>query len=375
MKSKYELTISTDYVPDWTYVEAVRELFQNAIDNESVNEENKMLIEYKDNTLTIANKTSKLTLDSLLLGSSTKRDDPKTIGQHGEGYKIAFMVLLREGKEVTVLNYGANEIWTTKIVNSRRYNGAKVIQIEVEKNPIWKKTPNNDLSIVVNGITEEEYSKVVEANLFLQTDLNASEYAKYGRVLFDEEHKGKIFVKGLFVASMPILKLEYGYDFTTEGIKLDRDRRLVDSFNVRWYASSIWATLASDKEYTDKIKEMVLNDVPDVQYIASNNTSNLGMVADGIIDALKKTHGNKVYPVDSDSEFRAAKRAGLYPVIVSSTIKNVARVSSYMIEKSEIEDNDVLKRIKDFRDNIESKLTDEELEELNSIIEDFEDQL
>ena len=153
MKSKYELTISTGYVPKWTYIEAVRELFQNAIDNEAVNSENKMSVCYADDKLLIANKTSKLTLDSLLLGSSTKRDDERTIGQHGEGYKIAFMVLLREGKSVTVYNYGANEIWTTKIVNSRRYNGAQVIQIEVEKNPIWKKAPDKDLTIEIGGIS------------------------------------------------------------------------------------------------------------------------------------------------------------------------------------------------------------------------------
>lgn len=375
MKSKYELTISTGYVPDWTYVEAVRELFQNAIDNESVNENNKMLIEYKDNTLTIANKTSKLTLDSLLLGSSTKRDDPKTIGQHGEGYKIAFMVLLREGKSVTVLNYGANEIWTTKVVNSRRYNGAQVIQIEVEKNPIWKKTPNSDLSIVVDNITEEEYGHIVDANLFLQKNLKASSNTSYGRVLFDEQHKGKVFVKGLFVANMPILKLNYGYDFTTEGIKLDRDRRLVDSFNVRWYASRIWYDLSNDSKYIDKITEMIMNDEADVQFIASNATGNLKLVANNVIDTLKKRHGDKVYPVDTDSDFRAAKRAGLHPVIVSSTIKNVAEVSQYMKETCEFENASITERIKAFRDSIESKLTDEELKELDSIIEDIEDQL
>ena len=100
MKSKYELTISTKYVPDWTYVEAVRELLQNAIDNEAVDENNKYEAVYlaDEEKLNISNKSSKLTLDTLLLGVSTKRDDNRTIGQHGEGYKIAFMVLAREGK-------------------------------------------------------------------------------------------------------------------------------------------------------------------------------------------------------------------------------------------------------------------------------------
>lgn len=44
--TKFELTISTNYVPDWTYVEALRELFQNALDQQTENPANKMLFEY-----------------------------------------------------------------------------------------------------------------------------------------------------------------------------------------------------------------------------------------------------------------------------------------------------------------------------------------
>ena len=80
MASKYELTISTNYVPDWTYIEAFRELFQNAIDNEITNPDNKMgfsFIPYDEGSETgvgdvvISNKSSSLDASSLLLGSTT----------------------------------------------------------------------------------------------------------------------------------------------------------------------------------------------------------------------------------------------------------------------------------------------------------------
>ena len=108
MVSEYELAISTGYVPDWGVTEAFRELFQNALDNEITNPENKMEWKYnKDSeTLTISNKTSVLQAETLLLGSSTKTNDKYTIGKHGEGYKIAFMVLLRNNKSIRVYNYG-----------------------------------------------------------------------------------------------------------------------------------------------------------------------------------------------------------------------------------------------------------------------------
>lgn len=53
-------------------------------------------------TLKVSNKTSVLKAESLLLGCGTKHDSTNTIGKHGEGYKITFMVLLRSSKRITV---------------------------------------------------------------------------------------------------------------------------------------------------------------------------------------------------------------------------------------------------------------------------------
>lgn len=45
---KYELSISADYVPGWGVTEAVREFFQNSIDEETRDSSNKMLFEYDE---------------------------------------------------------------------------------------------------------------------------------------------------------------------------------------------------------------------------------------------------------------------------------------------------------------------------------------
>ena len=121
------------------------EIFQNALDNEIANPENKMGFNYDEENqrLTISNKTSVLNPESLLLGSSTKRDDKDTIGKHGEGYKIAFMVLLREGKDIKVYNYSAREIWETRLVKAKRYNNRLVPTIFINKQAIWNKVPNS----------------------------------------------------------------------------------------------------------------------------------------------------------------------------------------------------------------------------------------
>ena len=125
---KYELSISADYVPDWGTTEAMREFFQNAIDEETRDSSNKMFFEYDPNEqiVRIGNKHSDLDIKTLLFGVTTKKEDREMIGNHGEGYKIATVVLLRMGKSVVFRNYCRKEIWRPRLVKSRKYDGVMV---------------------------------------------------------------------------------------------------------------------------------------------------------------------------------------------------------------------------------------------------------
>lgn len=84
---RFELGMSLDYASSWGVAEGVREFFQNALDEEKENPENKMSFFYnvEEGTISISNAKSKLTPKSLLMGSSTKRGNANLIGEHGEG--------------------------------------------------------------------------------------------------------------------------------------------------------------------------------------------------------------------------------------------------------------------------------------------------
>ena len=168
---RYELGMTLDYVSDWGITQAVREILQNCYDEEAVNPENKSFVSYDSDTgvLLIGNKFSSLSTSTLLLGCSSKRDNDKTIGQHGEGYKVATIVLLRNNIGLRILNYANKEVWSAKVVNSKRYN-TKIGVFDVETLGLFSKKPDGDLIFELSGITSEMYRSIIDCDLHFNDD-------------------------------------------------------------------------------------------------------------------------------------------------------------------------------------------------------------
>lgn len=369
--ANYDLTISMDYVPTWGVVEAVRELFQNAVDNEKKQPENKMFFSYEGNALRIGNKTSVLTLDTLLIGNSSKRDDEETIGQHGEGYKIAFMVLLREGKKVTVYNYGNKEVWNTKVVKARRFNGANVPRITVDKKHLWERVPDHDLVIEVEGITGEEYALIVQKNL------NLREYNKYGdlehgEVLLDASEKGNIYVSGLFVCKNDTV--QFGYNFPANRIKLDRDRQLVDTIHILFETSTLWAHLEGKE---DMVGKMLTNNIPDVKYLEYEyiNKESQKKIQIKAVEEFKSQYGEDAVPVVTNEQLKVVVDAGKQtPVMVSSSAyKYMGSAFSYYSKPVVLDkDKKVSEQLKELKEEIRGVLSDRQKESLELLIAEVE---
>lgn len=377
MKSKYELTISLDYVPDWGVTEAVRELFQNAIDNEAVNPANRMTFKRDGDVLTVANKQSKLSLDTLLLGCSSKVGDERTIGQHGEGYKIALVVLLRNNKKVRFLNYGANEIWETRIINSRRYNGAKVVQIEVDKTPIWKRTPDNDLTILVEGITDEEYADIIKSNITLRKReglLKDYVGTPYGDLLLEDSDAGRIYIKGLYVCD--IKGLRYGYNID-RAMKLDRDRGLIAESDAMMETSRIWTGAVYAKpELAELASKLVLEEAADVRYLtylACLNSDGYNKIAEATKSKFIEQNGEDACPVYDDDTRQIALLSGYTPVITRSEVYRLVG-SLYSFDSAVEADSlsDVLSGLKELRDDMKSDGIEEYTDRLGALVSRFE---
>ena len=267
--AKYELSLVKSYVQEWTAEDAIREIIQNAIDESNRVEDNAMSVEYdpEAKTLTVSNKKSVLTHDTLLLGNTSKATDDNMIGKFGEGYKLGILVLTRENHPVVIQNYGLKETWKARFVNSRRWKD-EVLTIFTEKSQVWSKPPHNNLSFVINNVDQMMYDEVVKNTLFLK-DIYTGVYVEdnykktsYGNILFEESEKGRVYVNGLFVITLEDLK--YGYDIKARYIEIGRDRNLIDSYKITKYTTLMWMEIQDDFE--DEIFELAYSEALDFSY-------------------------------------------------------------------------------------------------------------
>lgn len=364
---KYELSISADYVPEWGVVEAVREFFQNALDEEVRDSSNTMFFSYdrENEKLTIGNKHSELDIKSLLLGNTSKNDNPETIGKHGEGYKIAAVVLLRCGKQITFNNYCRREVWRPRLVRSRKYDGMLVPTFFVENAAVWEKVPEHSLLIEIAGVTAEEYEQIKQSNLHLQKYEKVT--TMYGEILTEKSFAGKVYVGGLYICEEP--ELDIGVNFKPNFVRLERDRSMVDSFDIQWYASRMVES-SGDKE---QIKKSMDSYSGKFIYCECVPESLKNEIAEDFINE----NGAKAVPVVDQKDLEMMKKRGWKAVITSRIKRDVILSSEYFkdVEEENRKIRELEKPLYDrfcsFAEKIESKLTEDEVTELYGFLDEL----
>lgn len=358
--SKYELTISSNYVSHWGVVEGVREFFQNAIDEQNSNPNHVMNFDYSEGKLTISNSECKLSINSLLLGNTSKSDG-KSIGQFGEGYKVAIVVLLREGKSVTIHN--GNELWNTRIVNSRRYKD-KVVVVETSKFGIT----GNDLIVEIDGITPEEWDDICESNLLLKGYGQDDIETEYGTLLTDPDDSGKLYVEGLYIGKNSSLK--YGYDYKSKEISLNRDRNIISDFEAKWNASKILAT-----SFKDRIEELhtIINseEYDDARYIDSILNSK---TRDKLFEYFKEKNGDKI-PVSTQEEYDYFKSKGFQPIIVKETVKTIYSDYYSSEYKEKVNDTCLYNKLIEYIESIKDFIPEHKYDEFIELVDECQGEL
>lgn len=281
-----ELPLSRDYVRHWGVREAVKELIQNAIDSDSPFE-----YSFYGDTLTIISRESSLEARTLILGATSKADKADKIGSFGEGYKIALLVLTREGLPVYVRNGYCD--WVPSFVHSENY-GDEVLCIT--EHPAER--VGQGLEFVIGGLSHQQASDIRDSCLLMQDEMDDVIQTSRGSIL--PSRPGKLYVGGLFVCDT---QLSFGYDMKPEYLVLERDRMTVSDFDVKWQAKDMWF---STKQW-DRIAELMEANTPDLEY-ADHGCPEL--VKEACFRQFQKNNPGAI-AVSSQKEMEAAVAKGM----------------------------------------------------------------
>ena len=255
MIKNYEITISPNYVSNWGINEAIREILQNAIDADKNGY--KKSIYYSGDTLYINNEGISLSAKDLILGCSSKSDQDGMIGKYGEGFKLALVVLLRKGMNVYVDNN--DKLWSPSFKVSEQF-GAQVLNIEESGDG-----RREGLTFVISPVDQQLYNSLLNYFPCIDESFGNVVNCDNGQILLDKQFKGKMYVEGLYIQTDD--NFQYGYNFNSDVVELDRDRKAINYYELRALtAQSIVTAEECNKEIFDAITKSCV-DVRDIEEV------------------------------------------------------------------------------------------------------------
>lgn len=318
MGKRYELTITTSYVPNWGQAEVLREILQNGRDAE-IEFGATMTVEHVYRTrdkrpigaVVITNQGTTMNKEVLLLGHTSKAQRSDLIGCYGEGLKIATMAALRLNLQIKIKN--GSESWVPTIARSEKFD-ADVLVFDISGGNKFE----NRVSIEILGIEADEWEKIRKNFLFLCPPAAVVETYE-GKVLLDPNLKGQLFVKGMFVCNDP--KLNFGYDINTADI--DRDRRMISD---KYSATSrlLQAAMATGK-LTDKVYELLCEGASEVDGIFGSWVE--GESRKKLTDKFLSQYGADSIPVETEGEATELGHFGKRGVKVPYNLRSILEVT------------------------------------------------
>ncbi|KAI1378277.1 hypothetical protein F4677DRAFT_466073 [Hypoxylon crocopeplum] len=229
-------------------------------------------------TVDITNRSATLQPWHIDMGGTSKLDDGSQAGVHGEGLKIALLVLLRQPQNHAVRCQSGGFSWVFDFTSQRQLavHLTKMTQAEItaEFSKAMNETnhsllpiaalPNADVKFIIgskaagfdekgmlttrNEVTRADFKKWTRAALFLQNiDNEQIVKTSKGDLILDPRFSGNVYMKGLLLgesqpgrsASITGKLLRYGYNFAAG--ETNRERKAIASANEESHAIfTIW---------------------------------------------------------------------------------------------------------------------------------------
>ena len=205
-RKSYCTNLHHDYVRNWTKREAIREYVANARD------EGEHELTFPDEDTIIVESVGNPQLFHLFaIGATTKANNPNTIGEFGEGGKLAALVLTRERGCSVEIHCQQGRI--TFAFKERL--GTKMLFAVYDDEDVWP---------VFKVTIHAPKAKEIYEDLFLAPDVMV------GRIELMEQGKVRVFCKGVFITTLEETGL---FDWNVDNLTLNRDRSVPNHYSIQ----------------------------------------------------------------------------------------------------------------------------------------------
>jgi hypothetical protein len=202
-------------------------------------------IQWKDGTIQYSNFGAQLSRKALNFGLSTKRSNDDLAGAHGEGLKVASLVMVRRGYRVRYeasrfywnFQFGGRngDILCCKLTRMDRGKLNKLIEgyraktgsgtaRELNAN-IWE-----DVTVKVGRIQgrgervgRADFLRWIKVSLDLDCPSKVIR-THHGSLILDKQFEGRIYLKGLLLEGEPATPYKFCYDLFSGEVNRDRQR-------------------------------------------------------------------------------------------------------------------------------------------------------
>lgn len=341
MKS-VKLTITPTYVSHWSWWEGARELIQNAIDSGDHD------VNFIKDTISIESYGGKLPIQSLLLGKTTKEEDETKIGKYGEGMKLAFLCLLREGADVTMWN--GKDVWKPVLEMDEAFD-EKVLTINIEEGTCDNRQDTH-VSVLIKGVPDHVLSEIKRNYAPARDDLEVVVEADgYGKAYAKKNRKDcRLYVNGLYVTTVNG-NYKFDYDFPAEVFTLDRDRNQAQDFEVRWNATR----LLSQSDDVLMLADLGVGHYDDLEHFDHQDECSFynrryepETLKDHAVEFFRQKNGNKAFPIN-DSWADSRKRLVTEMAISQGKTPITVKKAAYQMLKEEFRVPETIDKMVEFK--------------------------
>jgi hypothetical protein len=227
--ARFQLTLSPAYVPTWGVYEAIREAVQNALDARDAGYP--MTVSHSGDTLTIQNDGVVLDRAVWLIGNTSK-EGTDARGHYGEGLKLGALAAVRLGRKLRILN--GFETWACTLEDSTVFPGQQVLTVSTRAS---SRVQSTGVAVQIE-CSADEWAEYSQRFLALRAEPAPRISVRDVDILTGDTEKGALYVGGIEVERRE--DMQVGYDFSPSAVRTDRDRRMINSFDLSCHVGGAW---------------------------------------------------------------------------------------------------------------------------------------